>query len=231
MKRLIVLVACLVLASAACKKSSEAPAASEPEAQPAATAPAAEPAQAEAAPAEPKAVEITDAMVQKYMEYQAENIALVRQYAAETSKNLESAKGDAMKTLNQISINEKLSKEMEAKLDAKRQGLGLAKDDFEVLKEAASMLATSRALYNQMGGDAQLAKMEAEHKAQVAKLPAEKRAEAEQQMGDFTKSLKDVRDGVDLRKKYGDKNADVLLKYADPLAKQWTDALSNLGKK
>ena len=171
-------------------------------------------------------------MVTKYMEYQKENLALLKQYVAESRKNIESAKGDTMKTLNQISINDKLGKELDAKLAAKRQQLGLVQEEFDALKDAAQMVATGRALYNQMGGDAQVAKMEAEQKAQLAKLTPEQRAAAEVQIAEMTKSLTDVRDGLDVRKKYGDRSADALLKHADELAKQYWDGLKEMaGKK
>lgn len=227
MKRLIVPALCLVIASAAaCSKKSSDTTAAAPESQPAAAAPAGGPAAApEAAPAEPRKIEITDDLVQKFMEYQKENYALVQQYVAETRKNLEAAKGDTLKTLNQISINEKLSKEMDEKLKAKRQALGLGEEEFEAVKDATQTLAVGRSLYNQMGGDAQLAKMEAEQKQQIAKLPAEQRAAAETQMADMTRSLREVRDGLELRKKFGDKSADVVLKYGDALAKQYTEML------
>jgi hypothetical protein len=232
MKRLIVLAACLALFGAACKKNAEPAPAAQPE-QPAAAAPAGGPsANAPAPAAEPKKVEITEALVQKYIEYQKENLALVQQYVAESKKNIESAKGDAAKTLNQISINEKLSKEMEAKLDVKRQQLGMSVDELATLKDAAGAVAAGRGLYNQMGGDAAVAKMEADSKAQIAKMPAEQRAAAEAQFATMSKSLTDVRDGLDIRQKYGDKSADALLKYADVLAKQQWDALKELsGKK
>jgi hypothetical protein len=232
MNRLIVIVACLALSSAACKKSTEAPPAEQP-AQPAAAAPAAGPSAAEpAAPAlDPKTIVFTDEMVQKYVEYQKENLALARQYAAQSKKNLESSKGDTSKVLNQVSLSQQYSKEMDAKLEAKRQALGLSKEQFDLLQDAARTLATGRALYNQMGGDAQLAKMEAEQKAQLAKMAPEQRAAAEAEMGVFSKNLRDMRDGIDLRKKYGDKNADVMLKYADTLAKDMWDAMKEMGTK
>jgi hypothetical protein len=101
----------------------------------------------------------------------------------------------------------------------------------EALKDAAGTMSTMRALYNQMGGDAQLAKMEAEQKAEIAKLPADQRAAAEEQAAMMTKGLKDMRDGAELRKKYGDKSGDVLLKHADELAKLWDDVAKLMGKK
>lgn len=233
MKRSIVLIACCVVVSmtGACSKKTADSAA--PADQPAAAAaPAAAPAAAETPqPAEPKPIEITDDLVTKYMEYQKVNFALLQQYAEESRKNLESAKGDTTKTLNQISINDKMSKELDAKLKAKRQELGLGDAEFAVVKEGADAIATGRALYNQMGGDAQLAKMEAEQKAEIAKMPAEQRAAAEAQAANVTKSLRDVRDGLDLRRKYGDKSADALLRHADALAKQQWEALKLMGGK
>lgn len=230
MKRLVLLAVCLALASASACSKKPAEESSTPPADSAASTPAADTAAAAQPAAEPKQVEITDGLVAKYIEFQKENLVLVQQYVAESKKNLESAKGDTAKTLNQISINQKLAKEMDAKLDAKRQALGLSHDELNTLKDAAGAMAAARTLYNQMGGDAQLAKMEAEQKAEIARLPEDKRAAAEEQMAVMTKSLRDVRDGADLRKKYGDKSADVLLKHADALAKQWEETLKLMKK-
>jgi hypothetical protein len=233
MKRLVVLAACVVLISAACKKSSEAPA-NQPASQPAAAAggPSAPPDAAKPAePAEPKKIEITDAMVLKFMEYQKENIALIRQYAAESKKNLESAKGDTAKALNQMSIADKMTKEMDATLEAKRQSLGLGQDEFDLLKDAVQTVATSRAVYNQMGGDAQVATMVAQQKAEIAKLPPEQRPAAEAQSAEMLKNFNDMKNGADVRKKYGDQNADVILKHADELAKLYWDSLKEAGGK
>ncbi len=83
-----------------------------------------------------------------------------------------------------------------------------------------------------MGGDAQLAKMEAEAKKQIAAMPEAQRAAAEKQFADMSQSLRELKDGLELRKKYGDQAADVLLKHADALATQRMDALQLLaGKK
>lgn len=229
MKRLIVLITGLALTTAiACSRKPADSEATAPASEPSAAAPAQS---GPAESAEPKTVVFTDDLVKKFMEYQKENYALLQHYVAESRKNLESSKGDTLKTLNQISINEKLGKEMDAKLVAKRKELGLSEEEFEAVKDAAQMLATGRSLYNQMGGDAALAKMEAEQKAQVAKLPAEQRAAAEAQMADMTKSLREVRDGLELRKKYGDQAADVLLRHGDELAKQYTEMLKMMAEK
>ncbi len=150
-------------------------------------------------------------------------------YGEQARKNLESAKGDTARTLQQIAANEKLAQEMEAGLKAKRAELGLADEQVKVLEDAAGMLAAGRTLYNQMGGDAQLARMEAEQKKEIAALPEAKRADAEKAAEEMSRSLREMKDGIDLRKKYGDQAADVLLKHADALAAQRMDALKLLG--
>ena len=143
------------------------------------------------------------------MEYQKQKLVIVSKFAEETRKNLASAKGDAAKTLQQIPINEKLSKEMDAALDAKRAEVGLSQEQFEALEGAVELIANGRLLYNQMGGDAQLAKMEAESKKQIAAMPEAQRAAAEKQFADMSQSLRELKDGLELRKKYGDQAADV----------------------
>jgi hypothetical protein len=228
MKRLPFALLCLTIALSCSSKKADEAAVAEEKAPAASAAPAATPALA----AEPAKVEFTDALVLKYMDYQKQRLAIVTRFAEETRKNLAAAKGDAAKTLQQIPLNEKLSQEMDAALDAKRAEVGLSKEQFEALEGAVELIANGRLLYNQMGGDAQLAKMEAESKKQIAAMPEAQRAEAEKTFADMSKSLKELKDGLELRKKYGDQAADVLLKHADELAKQRMDGLQLLaGKK
>jgi hypothetical protein len=224
MKNALILAACLLSVTACSSKKAAEPAASD-SAPPAAAAPAAQPA------GEPAKVEITDALVLKYLDYQKQEAAIIEKYLAETGRNIASAKGDAMKTMQQISINEKLGKEFEAALQAKRTELRLTEDQFNTLRDAVGMIANGRMLYNQMGGDAQLAKMQAEQKKQLAALPEAQRAEAEKTIADMSKGLTDMKNGLDLRKKYGDQAADVLLKHADELATQQWENLKKLGEK
>jgi hypothetical protein len=228
MKRILIALFCLTLATACSSKKADEAAAPAP-------TPAAAPGGPAAAPApstEPAKVEFTDALVLKYMDYQKQQLVIVSRYAEETRKNLASAKGDAAKTLQQIPINEKLSQEMDAALKAKRAEVGLREEQFEALEDAVGLIANGRLLYNQMGGDAELAKMEADSKKQIAALPDAQRAEAEKTFAEMSKSLRELKNGQELRKKYGDQAADVLLKHADDLAKQRMDALQLLaGKK
>jgi hypothetical protein len=228
MKRLLIVAACLVLAAACSSKKADESAAPAPAVQ---SAPATAPAAAPATPAEPGKIAITDDLVRKYMDYEKQRTALAARFAEETRQNLASAKGDAAKLLQQISINDKLGKEMEEKLKSARAALGLKDEEFSALEEAVGMVANGRMLYNQMGGDAQLARMEAEQKKQIAALPEAQRAEAEKTMAETTRSLTSMRDGLDLRKKFGDASADVLLRHADELASQRLDALKTFGGK
>ena len=181
---------------------------------------------------EPKQVAITDELVGKYMEYQKENLALVVKYADETKKNIEAAKGDALKIVKQMEINQRLSKELDEALAAKRAALGLGSAEFEAIKDAAEMMANARMLYMQMGGDEQVAKLAAEQKTQLAALPAEHRAAAEKTMAEMGSTFKNLKDGLDVRKKYGDDATAVLLRHADELARQRLDMLQTIaGKK
>jgi hypothetical protein len=229
MKRLAALGACLVLACSCSKPAAEPPAATPAAkaAQPGARSPEAAP----AAATEPKTVEITDELVNKYIAYQKENLRLVAEFSEETTRNLESAKGDTAKMLNQIAINDKLGKELDEKLKAARASLGLGEEEFDMVKDAAETVALGRLMYKQAGGDALLAKMEADSKKQIEALPADQRAAAETEMAKVTQGIKDQRDAADVRKKYGDKAADVLLKYADTLADLRMEGLKTLGGK
>jgi hypothetical protein len=82
-----------------------------------------------------------------------------------------------------------------------------------------------------MGGDAALAEIEAEQKKQIAAHPADQREAAIAQMNEVTKSLRSLKDGMDVREKYGDQAADALMKHADTLAKVYWDALKKMGDK
>jgi ribosome-binding ATPase YchF (GTP1/OBG family) len=233
MNRLLIAAACLLLVAGCSKKSDDATStagqpATDAGAQPAA---AAKPAAGPSESAEPKKVDITEDLVVKYLEYQRENLALVAKYAEESRKNLEAAKGDTAKIAQQISLADRMGKDLEAQQQAKRRELGLSEEEFKALQDAAQTVATSRALYNQMGGDAQLAQMEAESKKQIAALPADQREAATAQMNEMSKSLRSLKDGMDVREKYGDKAADALMKHADELAKQYWDALKKMGDK
>jgi chromosome segregation ATPase len=231
MNRLLIAAACLLLVAGCSKKADDAtPTAGQPGTggadQPAAAAtPAAGPSES----AEPKKVDITEDLVVKYMGYQKENLALLAKYAEETKKNMEAAKGDTAKLMQQVSIADRMGKDLEAQLQAKRRELGLSEEEFKALQDAAQTVATSRAMYNQMGGDAQLAQMEAESKKQIAALPADQREAATAQMNEVTKSLRSLKDGIDVREKYGDKAADALMKHADELAKQYWEGLKKMG--
>ena len=167
MKHLPIVVACLLLIAGCSKKAENATSnAGQPGTdsggQPAA---AAKPAAGPSESAEPKKVDITEDLVVKYMGYQKENLALLAKYSEETKKNMEAAKGDTAKLGQQLAIAERLGKELEAQQQAKRRELGLSEEEFKALQDAAQTVATSRALYNQMGGDAQLAQMEADQEA------------------------------------------------------------------
>ncbi len=223
MKHCLILFACLVLVAGCSKKTDDGTSTGGQPGTNAATQPAAseKPAAGPSESAEPKKVDITEDLVVTYMTYQKENLALLAKYAEETKKNMEAAKGDTSKVAQQLSIADRLGKQLEAQQQAKRRELGLSEEEFKALHDAAQTVATSRALYNQMGGDAQLAQMEAESKRQIAALPPDQREAATAQMNEMSKSLRSLKDGVDVREKYGDKAADALMKHADELAKQY----------
>ena len=222
----IALLAATALLAACGGKSDEAtppdeasaPAASEPDAAGEPEAPATEP------------VEITDALVASYMEYQKENIRIVKEYAEKARQNAESARGDTVKALRQIDIATQYGKEMEQKLEAKRRELGLSEQQFETARDAVLMTANFRMLFNQMGGDKQLAEIAAAQKAAIEGMPEAQRPAAQAEADKMMKSFTDARDLADIRQKYGDKSAEVLLRHADALAAQHLEFLQ-LGKK
>ncbi len=231
MKHCLILLACLLLVAGCSKNADDGTSTGGQPAASAATQPAAseKPAAGPSESAEPKKVDITEDFVVKYMTYQKENLALLAKYSEETKKNMEAAKGDTSKLVQQVSIADCLGKELDAKQQAKRRELGLSEEEFKALQDAAQTVATSRALYNQMGGDAQLAQMEADARKQIAALPADQREAATAQMNEMSKSLRSLKDGMDVREKYGDKAADALMKHADELAKQYWDGLKKIG--
>ena len=233
MKHCLILFACLLLVAGCSKKAADGTSTGGQPGTNAAGTPATseKPAGGPSESAEPKKVDITEDLVVKYLGYQKENLTLIEKYVQDTKKNMEAAKGDTSKLAQQVSIADRLGKELEAQQQAKRRELGLSEEEFKALQDAAQTVATSRALYNQMGGDAQLTQMEAESKKQIAALPADQREAATAQMNEMSKSLRSLKDGVDVREKYGDKAADALMKHADELAKQYWDALKQMGDK
>jgi hypothetical protein len=232
MKHLLVPAACLLLVTGcSCKPQDTDAAADQAAAQPAGQPADAQPSGGSPGSAALKKVDITEDLVVKYIEYQKDVYALAVKYAEETKKNAESSKGDVAQAMQQVSLAERFGKEMDEKLRARRKEVGLSEEEFSALQDAAQTVATGRALYNQMGGDKQFAEIEAEQKKQIAGLPADQREAATAQMNEMTKSFRNLRDGLDVRQKYGDKAADALMKHADELAKQYWDALKQLGEK
>lgn len=232
MKRISLLAVTALFATtllAACGGKSDEAKPSDDATPPAAAEPAASAPAEAAAPAKP--VEITDALVNAYMEYQKENMKVVREYAEKTRKNMESGKGDVSKAIQQVNLATEYGKEMDAKLAAKRRELGFTEAQFETLRDAASATATYRLLYNQMGGDKQVAAMEAEQKARIDQLPEAERADAQAQADEMMRVFRDNRDLVELRKKYGDTSWEVLKRHADALAAQQLEFLQMGNKK
>lgn len=214
---------------AGCGGKSDEATPSDEAAAPAASEPAAAPAPESTAAPEP--VEITDALVTAYMQYQKENMRIVREYAEKSRQNLEGAKGDVSKAIRQANLATEYGKEMDEKLAAKRRELGFTEAQFDTLRDAVQATATYRLLFNQMGGEKQLAAIEAEQKAHIDKLPEAERAAAQAQGNEMMQVFKDNRDLVELRKKYGDSSWEVLKRHADALSAQQLEFLQMGNKK
>ena len=230
MKRVSVLLACALL-MVSCDRDRAPEDAPAPDDSAPAASELARPEEPEAVGEEPAELQITDEMVAKYVEYEKENVRILRDYVAAAAKNLQSARGDSVKTLEQVAVSQKFTKELEEKLEAKRQELGLSERELAAAKDAAQMTATARVLYQQMGGDAQLASMEAEQQKAIEALPQEQRAAAIADMEKMLKGVKDMRDAAEVRKKYGDKSADAVLRHADVLVRQRLEVLQMMSRK
>ncbi len=74
-----------------------------------------------------------------------------------------------------------------------------------------------------------MAKIQAQQKKEIAGLPEAQRQAAEASLSSVSKTLTDLRGAAEVRKKYGDKSADALLKHADELAAPRLDVLKLLG--
>ena len=160
MKRLVFALLFLTIAASCSSKKADEAAVAEEKAPAASAAPAPAPAQT----AEPAKVEFTDALVQESMEYQKQKLAIVSKFAEETRKNLAAAKGDAANAAQIRSTRDSTAGDgRRARCQAGRR-VGLSKERFDALEGAIELVANGHLLYNRMGGDAQLAKMEAESK-------------------------------------------------------------------
>lgn len=220
MRRTLALLPALVFL-AHCSKSTSTPAAAppaEPAVSPAprAAAPESKPAIAEPEPAEEeRKVEITDALVGKYVVYLKESIPAHK--AALVEYGSEWAKIDKEKGLRQgvdaLKSGQKLQKATEEAEKKARDKAGLSEEEVEALAAVVPDVIMPKMLMKQNGMDAEAAAMEKQIRAAMEKLPPEQREQAAKELKEMTQGLKDLREGKEVRQKYGDKVVEAILKH------------------
>lgn len=219
-----------VLLLANCTKGSSQPPGREAPPAPSAKVPERAPEAApvaKAAAEEEKKVELTEALVAKYVTYLKDVVAsrkaLVAQYRAETAK-LEKEKGlkqgvDAMKLVQE------LPQAFEAAERKALESSGLSAEEVKVLSDAVGAVVMPRMLVTKDALEAQAA-MVKQAQANLEKLPPEQRTKAEQQLKEVTEGLNAARDVPEARQKYGDKAVDAVLKHEVELAGLQKEALA-----
>ena len=234
MKRAVLLVAALTLVTG-CKekKSEEAPppppptpvAAAKKEAPP---PPAEEPAE--------KPLVIDAAMVDKYLAAQKVIVAETKVYVEKTQADLKAVqdKDSTAASLKVLANMEERSKKLD---EVKRSALeknGLSEREYAELNELVTSVELSQAMFEKAGGEAAVAKMEADIKAQLAAQAAkgtpEERAKAEKEALEMTETMRSVGQAKDARERYGDAAVDAVMKRL-PEARAMREELIGLMKK
>jgi hypothetical protein len=215
MKRIFWVVAALAVSCTGKKEEAAKPVA--PPTAPVAEAPSAPPAPKPAVE-EDKPVVIDEAMVDKYLAAEKTIVADARAFFEKSAAELKAAKekdstGAELQALGSITERSK-------KLDEVRKSTieksGLTRKEFDATKELVTSVEMMRSMYEKAGGDAAVAKMEQDIKAQLApqlaKLPEAERADAEKKALSISDSLRAMGDARDARKKHGDAAVEAVLK-------------------
>jgi hypothetical protein len=220
MKRTLALLPALVFL-AHCSKSTSTPAAAPPAAPVAspasrAAAPESKPAAAEPEPAgEERKVEITDALVGKYVVYLKESIparkAALAEYGSEWAK-IDKEKG-LRQGVDALKSGQKLHKAAEEAEQKARDKAGLSEEEVEALAAVVPDVIMPRMLMKQNGMNAQAAEMEKQMRAAMETLPPEQREQAAKELKEMTQGLKDLHEGKEVREKHGDKAVEAVLKH------------------
>ena len=222
MKRLVVLSLCAL--ALACKQNAAEPsvqakpeeksAKAEPEEKPAKAEPApAAPAVNKEAPAQDQKVTVDEDLVKKYVAYKKESLELVKKMVAEMSANVQKHQDKgAVGELELQKAGEQMNKKHEEAHRAIQAKVGLSDAELAALSETVSDVVSARMLWDQFGAGSP-ATMEAQMKALPAELPAEERARAQAEMARIMKSLPDLRDCTEARKKHGDAAVNAVLAH------------------
>lgn len=212
----------VLLLSAACSKEAKAPPAPPP-------APAKEdlaqkpPEPPPPAPEEKKKVAITEPLVASYVVFLKESIAahqaLMKEYGKDVQR-IDSEEG-VKQGVDALASAAKVQKAVEEAEQKARAKAGLGAAEIEALRPAVSDVILPRLAYKDAAKQAD--DMEKQMKAQLAKLPADQRAEAEKQMTEMLKGMRNLGNATEARQKYGDDAVEAVLKHEAelvPLFKQ-----------
>ncbi|MBI5548882.1 MAG: hypothetical protein HY901_33795 [Deltaproteobacteria bacterium] len=229
MKRFVVLSLCaLVLA---CKQNAaETKVQPKPEEKIAKAEPApAAPVVKKEAPAQDAKVTVDEGLVKKYLAYKKESLELAKKAIEEMAANVKDHQDKgAVGALGMLKDGEQINKKHEEAQEAAQAKVGLSDAELKALEEVVSDVVTARMLWDKTGAGT-LATMEAQVKAQVAALPAEERAKAQAEMGQMMKSMTDMRDCTEARKKHGDAAVNAVLAHEAELKEAQLAGLKMLG--
>jgi len=166
-------------------------------------------------------IEITEVLVKKYLALQEQQLALLRAKVEQWKKEEAKLKSDPnwRQGAAYLAKVSEMSKEIDGAKAKLRARIGLAEAEVEQLGKVVNDISVARMLWRKGGGDATIADMEKQIKAQLTNLPPAQQAQQEAEMAKLTQGLKDARDAKDARKTYGDKTVDTVLKHDAELSK------------
>ncbi len=157
---------------------------------------------------------IKEAKLERFIEYQEQTLSLYAQMLADLSK-AESADGGAMA---QVSV---VKRHAEAQERARR-GLGLSERDVRELERVVGDVISRRAVAGSVDAEADMRQLE----ALAAKLGPEQRVELDRTLEQLRAQQKETAALTEERRKYGDRNVDLVLSREEVLTRQWNRAIA-----
>ena len=174
------------------------------------------------------AVEITPAVVKRYVGYRQKVMDATRAEFTALRERAEKAKKDS--TADQLEVlNEtgKMEERLDAKTEAFRKEAGLSEEEVDALEDLVNDVATAALVVDQ--GSA-MNPLLVQMKEQAKKLPAAQRAELEKEIASMEAGMKNLTEHTEAREKWGDPAVDAVLEHVDALRKMQKEALELFAK-
>ncbi|MBN1960249.1 MAG: hypothetical protein JW841_04830 [Deltaproteobacteria bacterium] len=164
---------------------------------------------------------ISEDIFKRYALAQQKILSLTKNYTNEMLNNIEQTRNLAKTNKEVAALAAKQQNERRLLYNEKvkkiREGAKVDKDTWNLLDKLYDSLFTSRMAWRQGGGDAAIKKLEEEVQAHLDKMPEDVRNEAKPEMMKLSDGLKNLRNGAETRKKYGDAAVNMALKYGAEL--------------